>query len=177
MGRVAGLVLFWAVLIWMMALWAWWFWSFPIDCSNSLLNRVFHGVIPWSPLVVAVSALLLRFGPAFRWIQAGLIVIGVLSSIVIWFSTLFWWPSDTSGAGEERRLVHEVQLEEERLRAYRTNGGATTDYGVIVQREVPIVGPFFRYQRMYGAYHQMDVDLVVDAGWPCRDHAWQGARA
>lgn len=162
MGRLVRLTLFWSIIVCMAALWAWWWWRLPIDCSNPLLNRVFHAALPWSPLIVACCALLLRFGGAFEWIRPGSLVLGLLSSVMIWSSVMFWWPSDTSGASEERRLIHEIPLDGERLRAYRTNtGGATTDYGVIVQREVPIMGPFFRYQQIYGVYHQSEVDMAL----------------
>ncbi len=59
--------------------------------------------------------------------------------------------------------LHEVRLRSERIRLYRTNGGATTSYGIVVRKEAALFGSFYRAENLYSNGRRMSAHLTLSA--------------
>jgi len=54
-----------------------------------------------------------------------------------------------------------VELDHSTVIAYRTNGGATTDYGITIVQELPVVAGIVLAKNLHSGYHEYDATLKV----------------
>jgi len=82
----------------------------------------------------------------------------------------------TSGSDPSFKVTSEVQLSHSRIRAYQTDGGATTDFGLVVRQEMQLVPGLLLVRDVYFEYHaqggrlesKLDGRVLV---YPKRDRA------
>ncbi|KXJ59912.1 MAG: hypothetical protein AXW14_01150 [Alteromonas sp. Nap_26] len=108
-------------------------------------------VIPKNPLskptlLISVPVSILKFA-----------VLPILS--VGWlFLILAWLPAvlieDIDYSFEKKQLI---KVDNENYQVYRTNGGGTTKFGIIVRKEVPLFGGLNYVQRVFSAYPASEV--------------------
>jgi hypothetical protein len=74
------------------------------------------------------------------------------------FLVLIWVPAvlvdDIDYSYEKMQLI---KVANDNYQVYRTNGGATTSYGVVVRKEVPLIGGLNYVQTVFGAYPASEV--------------------
>ncbi|BDC47959.1 hypothetical protein F183_A02750 [Bryobacterales bacterium F-183] len=73
-------------------------------------------------------------------------VLGILLCLVsapVWVLSSFLAPHIVNGKDTGYELVQEVELQNSLVRLYRTNGGATTAFGIHVRQEIPTTGLVF----------------------------------
>lgn len=78
------------------------------------------------------------------------------------FAAVMLPPQGTAyGGGGDFERVGQLRLPHSAVAAYRTNGGATTDFGIVVRQEREIVpGALLLVRRVYGRYHAHDAALA-----------------
>jgi len=57
--------------------------------------------------------------------------------------------------------LHSTQLSRSRVAAYRTNGGATTSFGIVVRHEKPILPGVYRVEEIFHSYPAFEADVTV----------------
>jgi hypothetical protein len=57
--------------------------------------------------------------------------------------------------------LHSISLPKSRVAAYRTNGGATTSFGIVVRQETPILPGVYRVEEIFHAYPGFEADMTV----------------
>jgi hypothetical protein len=124
-----------------------------IRLSSPLANHVTFLAILLLPWVVVALASLVR--PVWLAVAVGTLGVatgiasGVLA-ILVAFSTYSTW---TDGRDQSFLSVSEVRTDAGVVRAYETNGGATTDYGLVVRQERAIFPGVLLVKNVYDEYH------------------------
>jgi hypothetical protein len=124
-----------------------------IRLSSPLANYVtFLGIllIPW--MVVALAFLVRPVWAAAAIGTLG-VAAGLASGILALFVALSTYLVWTNGRDEGFLPVSEVHTDAGVVRAYETNGGATTDYGLIVRQERAIFPGVLLVKNVYSEYH------------------------
>ncbi len=131
--------------------------------TSPLLNHLVFSIAMMLPLVL----LSLSFFLPRLWIKA-IAAIGLLSVVpVASFLALFALSDASSIAGrwegQDRsfELVERVPLDHSHLSVYRTNGGATTSFGIVVRQEMPLLRGLRLVKNVYRAYPAHDVAIAV----------------
>lgn len=70
---------------------------------------------------------------------------------------------DVAKNGEDYsfKQVHTVELPHSRVRVYRTNGGATTSFGIVVRQERPLIPGLVVTKNVYAAYPAYDAEVTA----------------
>jgi len=92
----------------------------------------------------------------------GLLVLGIL--LPIFFNALNLYSiSQSGGVDSAFEKVRTLDLDSSRVVVYRINGGATTDFGVVVRVERPVLPGIYIKHDLFKLYHVNDVNLSIVA--------------
>ena len=129
-----------------------------IEFIDVRLNYVLSLGFFLSPLIILIPVIVYRF-PRALWIRvisiAGLSILSLLSFVAIVFELLLVRDVFTSRLDPSYEKLHEIQVTDHYYTCYRSNGGATTDYGIDIRREKRFFG-FVRFQIVSSLYHAHD---------------------
>lgn len=155
-----GRKIFYGVVIFFALLWIHTLLPVRIGCRNPWMHWSVMMLQASTFLIVLVSTLLLPPSRKLWIIRFVLSMPAALSVLPILGLTLAA-PTDFSDTDQDPSFerIKEITVQGYAIRAYRTNGGATTDYGIVVRRESKDFGSFYLYKSLYSAYHQMEVGV------------------
>ncbi|MGF7397821.1 DUF5412 family protein [Thermoanaerobacterium thermosaccharolyticum] len=122
----------------------------------SIFNQIFSLSVQLIPLVLLINGF--RFKHIFVKIMNSVIsiifsLIGALVAFIILIGIF------TVNPNEAFMLIQKVQINSNFIVVYRTNGGATTDYGIVVRQEKEIVKGVLLVKDLYRKYHMYDVSI------------------
>jgi hypothetical protein len=118
-------------------------------------------------LLTPAAALVVAFRrPWMRWISVLLLPIAAIAAFLALFAILDYRDVLNRGQDFSFELVRELPQDGYVLRVYRTNGGATTAFGVVVRQERSVL-PGIRLVRDVYRRHHAD-DAQVDRSRPGR---------
>jgi hypothetical protein len=80
-------------------------------------------------------------------------------SLFALFATFWVLPVVVDGVDRSFEPIGVYDLGRQRLVAYRTNGGATTSFGIVVRQELPIIPGVMLARRVYAVYPGRDVSI------------------
>lgn len=63
-----------------------------------------------------------------------------------------------SGLAEDE-LLTQINLSDSSIRAYRTNGGATTDFGVMIRQEMKLIPGVLLVKVLHSGYHEYNATI------------------
>ncbi|AGB20268.1 hypothetical protein Thethe_02705 [Thermoanaerobacterium thermosaccharolyticum M0795] len=144
------------MLIVIYALWALNYFHPVIRFQFSIINQIFSLGVQLIPLVLLINGF--RFKHIFVRIMNSVIsiifsLIGALVAFIILIGIF------TVNANEAFMPIQKVQINSNFIVVYRTNGGATTDYGIVVRQEKEIVKGVLLVKDLYRKYHMYDVSI------------------
>jgi hypothetical protein len=141
-------------------------WSGGVRFSSARLNYFFMAAIFYSPLLAAWLVIpasnrlwklsLVILAPV-ALVSAALCA-GTVFMLVLWVPDILWHDVDRSF-----QRMREQRLGDEVLAVFRTNGGATTDYGIVVRRESGIL-PGLRFVTPLCASYPADDVMLTRVG-------------
>jgi hypothetical protein len=94
------------------------------------------------------------------WFLASLVVLFV-SSIIIFFISFDLSDIKKYGIDPSFEVIEEVQHHNTFYRLYRTNGGATTDYGLVLRREKNLPLELKLTKLLWEKYHENNATLEL----------------
>jgi hypothetical protein len=121
--------------------------------SSSLANHVVLAAALLVPWPLAVASWWLRPWPARVIGLIGGAALGLAFLLPAGITLLDMAAVLRQGHSEAFLLTSEVQLLGTRVRAYQTNGGATTDYGLVVRQERALVPGLLLVRNLFGQDH------------------------
>jgi hypothetical protein len=160
-NQLRGRRIFWGLVIFFALIWIHAFLPVRIGSRIPLLNWFMMMLVVSSFPIILVSTLLLPESRGLWFMRLLLSMVSALSLLPI-LGLLFWEGSPTFTHTDQDpsfERIHEVIVQDYAIRAYRTNGGAATDYGIVVRRESTNPGSFYLFKNLYSAYHQSEVDV------------------
>ena len=110
--------------------------------------------------ILAVAASILLSGPSF---------------VVYFFASSDYESIREHGIDESFEKINEVMVENSRYRLYRTNGGATTSFGLVLRRETELINGLNMVRIMFSKYdasegvlrildeHRMELKIEPDS--------------
>jgi len=144
------------MLIVIYALWALNYFHPVIRFQFSIINQIFSLGVQLIPLVLLINGF--RFKHIFAKIVNSVISI-IFSSIGIVIVIIILLGIFTLNVNEAFMPIQKVQIGSNFIVVYRTNGGATTDYGIVVRQEKEIVKGVLLVKDLYRKYHMYDVSI------------------
>jgi hypothetical protein len=149
MGVIAPIM---AILNWRLPMvrFAWW----PLNYTAMVALLV----MPWVAFVNAaeLSQVWMR-----RLTRVALLPVVVLSALAALVCGLWLLAALASGADRSFELVDQLDTPAGMVRAYRTNGGAMTSFGIVVRHERSVLPGLRIVRDIYWAYPQDDVALTL----------------
>ena len=109
--------------------------------------------------ILAVAASILLSGPSF---------------VVYFFASSDYESIRTHGIDQSFEKINEVMVDDARYRLYRTNGGATTSFGLVLRRETALIKGVNMVRIMFSKYdasegvlrildeHRMELTIAPD---------------
>jgi len=128
-------------------------WMFPvIRFSSHLLNEVFFLMICIIPTLLIIN------GFIFKRISIKILnlVLFILPSIFFLLLGLI-----TIGMDASLEKIDNIDMKYSNVSIYRTNGGATTDFGIVVRQEKNIFPGIILVKNLYSEYHMVDASYQV----------------
>ena len=124
---------------------------FPvIRLQYQVANQIFGLLLLFIPWVLVVNGFFFR-RMLVKIINVVILIIPCLIALPYAFLITFM---SSQGAFMP---IHHLNLESFSVMAYRTNGGATTDFGVVVRQEKEIVPGVLLVKQFYSKNHQADI--------------------
>jgi hypothetical protein len=118
-------------------------------------------------LALPVVAIVMALGLRPRWIawsvSLALLLPAAVAAVLALFTVLML--GDTLITGQDPSFTHvrDVPVAASTLRVYRTNGGATTNYGAVVRQERTLAPGVRLVRVVYRAYPAYDVRIALDS--------------
>jgi hypothetical protein len=138
--------------------------NLPLRFTYPPLNYLAFIVLALAiPIALAYVSFNVRYAWA-RWLVGCLSVLALIPTGILSFFA-FLSIIDTAVRGKDASFepVAELRSGTAIYRAYRTNGGATTDFGIVLRKE-NILFPGIRYVRsIYSRYHAKDASLTCSS--------------
>ena len=137
-------------------------WLFPvIRTSSAFLNHAFMLLIFLLPSVLSVLSFFVTKRIIFRFLLAFALIPLALSSFLIGAISLFpLIDIMTKGYDPSFEHLRSTQLDSSRISIYRTNGGATTSFGIIVRQEKYLFPGLLLVRNIYGVYPGDDAEII-----------------
>jgi len=136
-----------------------WWWG-NIRTTDAAANYAFMSLVFLSPLALMLFVWrLFPRSPAF-------LTIAIILPWAVWCGFLGLCSSATTvavvvnGFDASYAYLHSVRRTNDRLALYRTNGGATTDWGVVVRQEEFILPGVVRVKRVHDYYHCYEAEIT-----------------
>ena len=130
--------------------------------TSSLINCAAMLALQGLPLVLLGVAC---SHPAWRWkiilllISVPLVI--VISSIVGVITALSLYDISKHGEDHSFERIHTIQLGQSHVNVYRTNGGATTSFGIVVRQERRLIPGLLITKIIYDAYPAYDAEVTT----------------
>ncbi|AGB19960.1 hypothetical protein Thethe_02390 [Thermoanaerobacterium thermosaccharolyticum M0795] len=130
---------------------------YPFIRFKSLkLNNIFSLCIQIIPLMLLIN------GFRFKHISAK-IVNSVVSILLIVISTtiaaIILFATITLNVNEAFMPIHNIRFESSSVIVYRSNYGATTDFGITVRQEKEIIKGVLLVKNLYKKHHMYDITI------------------
>jgi hypothetical protein len=129
----------------------------PVRVANPELNQIVTLLSFWAVLIgLAIACACL---PNRTWIR----ILGALpfSLLALAFPVLIFLSMVGGGPISGYEILDSVKLDHSTVIAYRTNGGATTDYGITIVQEMPVVAGIVLAKDLHSGYHEYAAILKV----------------
>ena len=87
-------------------------------------------------------------------------------SLIAWIPLLWLMPIDSWNGQEDMgfECIHVIPYNGDMIKVYRTNGGATTDYGVVVRKEIKLISGIILTKVYLKEYHQDSGGIEIIEG-------------
>ena len=121
--------------------------------SSPLANHVVLAAALLLPWPLALASWWLRPWAARAIGLSGGVALGLAFLLPAGITVLDMASILKQGCSEAFLLTSEVQVLGTRVRAYQTNGGATTDFGLVVRQERDLVPGLLLVRNLFGQYH------------------------
>lgn len=142
-------------------------WQVWLRFESPRLNYVFMAFVFASPVILLWIVWTLDRGApkAIAWILVPVSVASVWLFLGTGLLMAFWIPEVlTSDIDRSFERVRRERIDGESFSVYRTNGGATTSFGVVVRKEGVVFPGLVRVSPICGCYPADDVHLTrIDA--------------
>ncbi|MDI3501057.1 MAG: hypothetical protein PWP22_828 [Thermoanaerobacter sp.] len=122
----------------------------------SLLNYIFALCVQMIPIVLLINGFLFKHKickilNSIFFAALSLLSMAIEIVILIGIFTLSWKSAF--------KPIHDVKFTSYSVVAYRTNGGATTSYGIVVIQEKEIIKGILLVKNLYSKYPMYDVEM------------------
>jgi len=137
-------------------------WLLPaIRTSSALLNHVFMLLIFLLPSALSVLSFFVTKRIIFRFLLAFALIPLALSSFLIGAISLFpLIDIMTKGYDPSFEHLRSTQLTCSQVSIYRTNGGATTSFGIIARQEKRLIPGLLLVRNIYSVYPGDDAKII-----------------
>lgn len=142
------------------------FWFIGIRFTSPRLNYLAFGAILLIPIICFISTRLNRNEKnKIVRIVAALSILTIPSFLIwlflvsIWVPDIMWRDIDYSF-----ELIRTEKVGANYIRVYRTNGGATTDFGVVVRKETKLLPGLYFIKPIGSKYHAGNADIINENG-------------
>lgn len=133
------------------------FWTPVIRFSSALANTFTFGALQLIPMALLILALMR--GPWWARLVAGLVLLPIASvtSFLGFAAAVESASIARHGIDRSFEQIEVVPLTAGYLASYRTDGGATTSYGIVIRQECRILPGLLRVRTIWGVYPAFEV--------------------
>ncbi|MGB9680425.1 MAG: DUF5412 family protein [Thermoanaerobacteraceae bacterium] len=130
---------------------------YPFIRFKSLkLNDIFSLCIQIIPLILLIN------GFRFKHISAKIVnsVISIILIVIITtIAAIILFATITLNVNEAFMPIHNIGFESSSIVVYRSNFGATTDFGITVRQEKEVIKGVLLVKNLYKKYHMYDITI------------------
>ena len=135
---------------------------FGIRFDNLYANSIVGLILYFSPICALVLVIKEKFKTKYlKTTLATLLAVASLVSLLPISFTVLDFASLNGGIDPSFEKIRSQDLGSSRIVTYRTNGGATVDFGTVVRLEKPILPGVYIKRDLLDIYHASDVEFSV----------------
>ncbi len=133
--------------------------NFPLFRFKNILANYYVGTIfCLLPIFLIVNFFYCQFSSVIKIISG--VIFGVLSlffTVFALFTFIEALSIQDTGHDDSFQNIHEIITNGYSIKVYQTDGGATTDFGIVVRQEKEILPGLLLVKSLYSQYHCDDV--------------------
>ncbi|MGE5457883.1 MAG: hypothetical protein ACM3RX_05975 [Methanococcaceae archaeon] len=130
-----------------------------IRFSSPLLNECTGIICLLIPFILFFHGFRFKL-KGLKIVNGVLLIIPILISIVfLFFESFVLGDIIKTGTDPSFERIKALELSKSNVNVYRTNGGATTDFGIIARQEMKVLPGILIVKQFFNEYHKYDVEL------------------
>ena len=139
-------------------------WSPCVRFVSPLANSVTFAVMQLIPMVLFVLAILT--GSWWARLLRAIAIVPIVAHAILFGSCAALDSASTMADGTDRGFekINATSLPSGRLAIYRTNGGATTSFGIVVRHECALLPGLLRVRNVWSVYPGYEADAQLLGG-------------
>lgn len=135
-----------------------------IRFSSPLLNECAEIICLLIPFILLFHGFRFKLKD-LKIVNGVFLIIPILISILsLFFESFVLVDIVKTGTDPSFEKIKTLELSKSSVNVYRTDGGATTDFGIIVRQEMKVLPGILIVKQFYNEYHKYDIELARIGG-------------